>query len=124
MSRRRRDDAIPPPWERDIQAAVLEHWRLLGLPHTLVAAIPNAKAHGQPGLTKGLADLLVIGPDLPGGCAGFIELKRDVYAKRTDAQWKFAELTIALGIPYAVTFGRDHPIQVLEAWGVVRKAAA
>lgn len=35
-----------------------------------------------------------------------------------------AELTLALGIPYAVTFGRDQPIAILEAWGVVRKAAA
>jgi hypothetical protein len=111
--------------ETAIQAAVVDHWRVLGLPNTLVAAIPNANAHGQPGLTKGLADLLVIGPDLPGiGSAGFIELKRDPYSKRTDAQWKFAELTLALGIPYAVTFGRDQPIRILEAWGVVRRPAA
>jgi hypothetical protein len=113
------------PLETQIQAAVVDHWRVLGQPNTLVAAIPNAGALGQPGLTKGLADLLVIGPDLPGiGSAGFIELKRDAYAKRTDAQWEFARLTLALGIPYAVTFGRDHPIRILEDWNVVRKAAA
>jgi hypothetical protein len=113
------------PLEREIQAAVVDHWLLLGLPNTLVAAIPNAGALGQPGLTRGLADLLVIGPDLPGeGSAGFMELKRDMTAKRTPAQWRFAELCAALGIPYAVAFGRDHPIRILEDWNVVRRAAA
>jgi hypothetical protein len=113
------------PLETQIQAAVVDHWRILGLPNTLVAAIPNAGAHGQPGLTKGLADLLVIGPDLPGeGSAGFMELKRDEYAKRTDSQWEFARLCADLDIPYAVTFGRDQPIRILELWGVVRRAAA
>lgn len=114
---------LPPPLERDIQAAVVEHWRLLGLPNTLVAAIPNAKAHGQPGLTKGLPDLLIISPNLPGS-VGFIELKRDMYAKRTDAQTKFANLCGELSIPYAVTFGRDQPIRLLEDWGVVRRRKA
>ena len=123
---RRPQGGLPPPLERDIQAAVVEHWRLLGLPNTLVAAIPNANAHGQPGLTKGLPDLLIIGPELPGGfgCAGYIELKRDMYAKRTDAQTKFANLCGKLSIPYAVTFGRDQPIRLLEDWGVVRPARA
>jgi hypothetical protein len=124
MGARRSKNAIPPPWERDIQSAVVAHWRILGLPNTLVAAIPNANAHGQPGLTKGLADLLVAGPDIPGHPSGFIELKRDQFAKRTDSQWKFAELCGQLGIPYAVCFGRDQPIALLEAWGIVRRAAA
>ena len=54
------------PRESDIQSAVLEHWKTLGRPMTLVAAIPNAGAMGQPGLTCGLPDLLVMGPDIPG----------------------------------------------------------
>jgi hypothetical protein len=125
MGGRRKYDRIPPPLEREIQAAVIDHWRILGRPNTLVAAIPNANAFGQPGLTKGLGDLLVIGPDLPGeGSAGFIELKRDQYSKRTDEQWRFANLCVELGIPYAVAFGRDQPIRILELWGVVRRAAA
>lgn len=124
MGRRRAQRAIPLPLEREIQAAVVEHWRTLGLPNTLVAAIQNAYAHGQPGLTRGLADLLVIGPNLPSGCAGFIELKRDERAERTDEQWRFAKLCAQLGIPYAVCFGRDQPIALLERWGIVRRAAA
>jgi len=108
------------PLERDIQAAVLEHWRLLGWANTLVAAIPNAGAMGQPGLTPGLPDLLVIGPRLPSGCIGFIELKRDRKSPRTDAQRRFAQLSLELGIPYAVCFGRDEPIRILERWNVIR----
>ena len=116
---------MPPlaPLERAIQAAVLDHWRTLGLPGTLVAAIPNAGALGQPGLTAGLADLMVIGPDLPGGATvGFIELKRDSRANITQAQRDFGGLCFQLNIPFAITIGRDEPIAILEAWGVVRKA--
>ena len=94
------------------------------MPNTLVAAIPNAYAHGQAGLTKGLADLLVAGPGIPGYPCGFIELKRDPSAKRSDAQWEFAKLCHQLGIPYAVCFGRDQPIALLERWGLVRRQAA
>ena len=60
MARRRRN--IFAPREGLIQAAVVEHWLKLGVPGSLVAAIPNANAHGQPGLTRGLPDLLVISP--------------------------------------------------------------
>ena len=41
--------------EKQIQAAVIAHWKAAALPGTLVpAAIPNARAFGQAGLTKGL----------------------------------------------------------------------
>jgi hypothetical protein len=118
----RRTPALSP-LEKAIQRAVVDHWKALGLPDTLVAAIPNQGALGQPGLTAGVADLLVIGPDLPHGArAGFIELKRDPWSKVSDAQRAFGELCFKLDIPFAITVGRDQPIAVLEAWGVVRKA--
>jgi hypothetical protein len=107
--------------EREIQASVLEHWLTLGVPNSLVAAIPNAFAHGQAGLTKGLADLLVLAPGLP---VGFIELKRDRKSPRSDAQIEFGRLCDKLGVRYAVAVGRDEPIQVLKHWGAVKRAAA
>jgi hypothetical protein len=110
------------PLERDIQAAVMQHWKTLGYPSTLVAAIPNANAHGQPGLTAGLADLIICGPKVPGKVA-FMELKRDPTSRRTDAQMRFARLSAELGICYSVVYGRDQPIEVLERWGVVKRAA-
>lgn len=118
---RRRQKAIVSPREAAIQASVLEHWLTLGLPNTLVAAIPNAFAHGQPGLTRGLPDLFVIAPTLP---VGFVELKRDEDSDVSDAQRGFGKLCHALGIPYAICVGRDEPIKVLTEWGAVRPARA
>jgi hypothetical protein len=119
----RRRQRAPAPIEKAVQAAVIHHWRVLGLPDTLVAAIPNAGALGQPGLTCGLGDLLVLAPNLP-GCVGFIELKREERSPISDAQIDFGCLCLKLGVPYALCVGRDEPIRVLEAWGVVRRQAA
>jgi hypothetical protein len=114
---------LPPPLERDIQAAALDHWRLLGLPNTLVAAIPNQFAHGQPGLTPGLADLMVMGPEIPGDIpVGFIELKRTIKSPSSEAQDDFARLCGRLGLRYVLAVGRDEPIRILEDWRIVRKA--
>jgi hypothetical protein len=107
--------------ERDIQSAVIDHWLKLGTPDSLVAAIPNAHAFGQSGLTKGLFDLVVFSRKL-GASAGFIELKAEG-GKLSAAQTAVKYLMISLSIPYAVTYGRDQPIQVLETWGAVRPAA-
>jgi hypothetical protein len=118
MRRRRHPFA---PRESLIQAACIDHWRALGLPGSLVAAIPNAKAHGQPGLTRGLPDLLVITRHL-GPFTGFIELKTDDGVP-SDDQRAMCRLMTDRGIPYAMTFGRDEPIRVLEDWGAVRRQA-
>ncbi len=103
--------------ESAIQAAVIAHWRSLGYPDTLVAAIPNAGAFGQPGLTKGVFDLLVIGGK---NRIGLIELK-SVGGTLSTHQEYFKSLLITNGVSYAVTYGRDQPIRVLEDWGVVRR---
>lgn len=108
------------PLEGDIQAAVLEHWRLLGRPMTLVAAIPNAGAMGQPGLTCGLPDLIVMGPDVPGKIS-FMELKRRKRDEPTEDQLAFATLCARLGLYCPCVHGRDEPITYLEKWNVVRQ---
>ena len=108
------------PLEKDILRAVLAHWRALGQPNTLVATIPNAGALGQLGLTKGLPDLLVLGPSIPGR-VGFIELKR-IGGKPSEAQIDFRARCEFLGLSYAMTFGRDDPIYTLECWGVVKRS--
>jgi len=104
--------------ESAIQRAVVDHWRKLGLPDTLVAAIPNAGALGQAGLHAGLFDLLAIGPYVPTRI-GFIELKADK-GKTSPAQDAFKALLLRHDISYAVTYGRDQPIDVLERWGLVK----
>lgn len=107
-----------PMRESDIQRAVIAHWRNCGLPNTLVAAIPNAKSHGQPGLTPGLFDLIVFAPDLP---LALLELKTEK-GRLSPAQENIKRLCIRLGIPHAIAYGRDEPIRVLEAWKVVKQA--
>jgi hypothetical protein len=111
------------PSEKEIHQAAIEHWRLFGSPGTLVATLANAGAIGQPGLTKGLPDLMVIGPGVPGKIA-FIELKRDRASPISQAQLDFARLCLEHEISVIVAYGRDEPIKVLEGWSVVRKAAA
>jgi hypothetical protein len=111
----------PIPFETANQAAIVEHWRWFGRLNTLVAAIPNQRAHGQPGLTKGLADLLVLGPSLP---VGFIELKRDHRSVISDDQRLLAKLCAELGVHHAFAPGRDEPIAILEAWDIIRRPAA
>lgn len=111
---RKRRMVVP---EKKIQGAVVEHWQTFGLPDTLVAAIPNENAFGQPGLTKGVFDLLVLGGNVG---IGLIELKTEK-GVLSDDQKAFRRLLIRNGISYAVTYGRDEPVAVLEGWGIVRK---
>ena len=105
-----------PMRESAIQAAVCQHWRMFGLPHTLVAAIPNEAAKGQAGLTKGLPDLLIIGGRVR---IGFMELKTQT-GRLSLEQKTFRALCAFVSIPFVDTYGRDEPIAILEAWGVVR----
>lgn len=111
---------MPAPTEKAIHTAVIDHWRACGFPGTLVATIPNEAAFRQPGLTKGLPDLMVLSPELP---VGFIELKTEK-GPVAEEQKAFAAMCAALDIPYALTRGRDEPIRILEAWNVVRRTAA
>lgn len=106
------------PSEDEITRAVIEHWRMLGVPGSLVASIPNKRAFGQAGLTPGLPDLLVMSPTL-GMITGFIELKTTT-GKPSPAQVAIGQIILERGIPYAVTFGRSEPINVLMRWGAVR----
>jgi hypothetical protein len=109
------------PSEDQITAAVLEHWRVFGVPGSLVASIPNKRAFGQAGLTRGLPDLIVLSPQL-GRFTGYIEQKRKRGGKLSDAQIDIGKLLVERGVPYAVCRGRDEPIKILEAWGAVRPA--
>ena len=116
MPARRRN--IFAPSEAQIQAAVIDHWRKLGVPGSLVAAVPNARAFGQAGLTRGLFDLIVMSPKL-GGKTGWLELKADGGALSKE-QRAFKCVMIGRGVPYAVAYGRDQPIAILIKWGAIK----
>jgi hypothetical protein len=108
--------------EPQIQRATLDHWKQFGLPDTLVAAVPNANAHGQAGLTPGLPDLLVMGPSVPCTVA-FIELKRDMRSHVSPAQIEFQALCKRLDIQCWIVAGYDAAIGLLENWGIVKPRA-
>jgi len=112
----RRD--IREPSEDQITAAVVDHWRTLGIPGSLVASIPNKRAFGQAGLTPGMPDLLVLSPSL-GDRTGYIELKRAHGGRLSDAQLIMRELFLMRRAPYAVCYGRDEPIEQLRKWGAI-----
>src|SRR5580704_7483814 len=88
---RRRLAALGPS-EKEIHQATIDHWRLFGSRNSLVATLANAGALGQPGLTAGLFDLIVIGDLIGGAKVGFIELKRDDKAILSPHQLAFKEL--------------------------------
>jgi len=120
----RRIAAVLEPAEKEVQAAVLDHWRAAGIPGSLVAAIPNAGALGQPGLTAGLPDLLVMSPKL-GARTLFMELKREGrryerFGGLSSDQREFKLLCESLRIPHLIAYGRDDPIAMLRAWGAIR----
>ena len=117
MGARRRE--IFEPSEDQITDAVVEHWRIFGVPGSLVASIPNKRAFGQAGLTPGMPDLLVLSPYL-GERTGYIELKREHGGRLSDAQLIMRELFLRRRAPYAVCYGRDEPIERLRAWGAIR----
>lgn len=105
--------------EADIHKHVIDRWRKMGRPNTLLATIPNMRAAGQHGLTKGLPDLIAIAPGLP---MGFIELKTDKGKVRPEQQ-AFIDLCNRNGVRCALTRGLDEAVGVLIAWGVVKPEA-
>lgn len=104
--------------EAQITSHVMARWRSLGLPDTLVASIPNQRAAGQHGLTRGLPDLLCIGPNF----VGFLELKR-AGGKVSAQQKDFKLLCVANGIPHSIAYGLEQAVAVLEHWKMIRPEA-
>lgn len=112
------------PLESEIQRAVIDHWKVAGTPGSLVAAVPNAGALGQPGLTAGLFDLIVMS-ELLGSETGWLELKRESRRGEKNGgmskdQLSFYGLLVLRDMPRAVAYGRDEPIAKLREWGAIR----
>jgi hypothetical protein len=105
--------------EKAIQTHVMDRWRKMGRAGTLLAAIPNAYAHGQPGLTRGIFDLIAIGPQI--GVA-FLELKTET-GKLSPHQQAFMDTCHSNNVRAAVAYGLDEAINTLEIWGIIRRVA-
>ena len=99
----------PALTERQIHRAVITRWKALGRKGTLIATIPNAGAMGQAGLTKGLPDLIVFGPD----GVHAIELKT-LKGKATVEQLAVQDTWRSTGCRHEVCHGLDAAIATLE----------
>lgn len=104
--------------EKAIQTAVFAHFRAFGVPGAMLFANANARAFGQPGLTKGVFDITAINVD---GQVGFLELKT-AKGKLSADQEAFRMALIRAGVRCAVAYGRDEPIRVLEDWEIIRRS--
>jgi hypothetical protein len=110
-----------PPTEKQLQRMILDYWRGAGLPGTRVAAIPNAGALGQSGLTRGLPDLLAYGPHVRGAVL-FIELKT---AKGTlsDYQKQIHAEMDAIDVSVVVCRSFEEAHDVLVNWRICKPLA-
>lgn len=108
------------PTEKQIHAAVFDHWRTCGVPGSRIYTIPNMGALGQTGLTSGLPDIMMIGPGFQR--ISFMELKREG-GKLSDAQEAEFDFLRSRGFTVGVAYGRDEPITIMEALGIVRRQA-
>jgi hypothetical protein len=106
------------PTEAEITTALVERWQWFGTVGSLVAGVPNRRAFGQAGLSKGLADLIVMSPML-GEKTGWLELKTDD-GKLSGPQLEFGRVCRDLGVPYAVCYGLDSAIEQLRKWGALK----
>lgn len=104
--------------EAQITKHVIDRWRIMGMPNTMVASIPNMGARGQYGLTSGLPDLLCIAP----GFVGFVELKA-AKGRPSATQQAFKSLCVRNGVPHSITYGLDQAIAILEHWKLLRREA-
>jgi hypothetical protein len=102
QARKKRD--IAQPFDKKIQARVIDRWRARGYPDTLVT-----------GVTR-FASLVILAPGLP---VGFIKFSGHPWTSPTPAQREFGEVCLKLGVPYAAVSDLDQSTRVLEAWGVV-----
>jgi hypothetical protein len=106
--------------ESTLQSAVISYLKAV-LPRTVRAfAVPNARAFGQPGLTKGIPDICIV---RHGGLVAFIELKFGK-GKLTSEQAEFLDWCASMGIPAAVCRSLDDVKVRLAAWAIETREAA
>lgn len=116
--------------ERDIQRAVLLHWKVRRYPHTRIAAIRNESASFAnkgmlnaalaEGLTPGMPDLIVLGPEREQ--VRFIELKAADGVLSNEQKRIHAEMT-ELGLNVRTAWSLDEALSILVGWGVIRAEA-
>lgn len=129
MLRKTRPRRSSPSWrpsEGQIQRSLVERWKLLGVPGSILAHIPNG-GHREKAVAVELKALGVLAgmPDLlcasPGGGVFFIELKR--HDGRTSVEQREIHERLRLaGADVFTVNGVDDAVALLEGRGVIRKS--
>jgi hypothetical protein len=110
--------------EAQLQIAVVDYLKLLGVKDLLYCSVPNegvrSKQYGAKlkamGLLPGAADLIIC---VPGESVGWLELKAD-RGRQTIDQRAFEKLVHFNGGRYAVARDIDEAMTVLKWWGAIR----
>lgn len=111
-----------PPSEKQLQTMILDYWRGFGRPGTRVFAVPNARAFGQPGLTKGIPDLACYGGKFLNGRTLYLELKVGKN-KLSDYQEIILAEMRAAKVPHAVVRSFEEAEEYLTAWMICKPIA-
>lgn len=114
----RRDD------EAQLQAAVVQHLKLLAPPNVIYYAIPNGEHRSKrtggrlkaQGVIAGAPDMAFV---LADGTAAYIEFKA-AGGRLSAPQKAFQARCDKIGIPYVVCWSIDSAIAVLKAWGCLK----
>jgi ketopantoate reductase len=109
--------------EEQLQAAIVQHLKLLAPKNVIWFAVPNgiptskrtgARFKAQ-GVVAGIADLCFV---LADGRAAFMELK-SAKGRLSSEQKAFADRCAAMGVEHVVSANIDQALSVLRAWGVL-----
>lgn len=111
--------------EAEIQAAIIQHLRLLAPPDVIFFAIPNGEHRSKrtgarlkaQGVLPGAPDLMFM---LPDGSAACLEIKTKT-GRQSPEQRAFEARCLNIGVPYQVVHSLDAALAVLRAWGAIRE---
>lgn len=114
--------------EVDIHCAIVKLLQLKAKPSLIYFHVPNGERRDKitaaklkrMGVRAGVPDLVFV---LPGGCAGFMEVKSDS-PRLSPEQREFIEDSIALGARCTVVRSVDEAEAVLSTWGVLKGSVA
>jgi hypothetical protein len=112
--------------EGEIQRSIVQHWKLLGMPGSILAHIPNGEKRDPVtaaklkalGVLPGIPDLLCVSPR---SGVFFVELKRHGGRTSPEQQSVHERLRTA-GVEVFTVVGVDDAVALLEQRGVIRKS--
>lgn len=109
--------------EAELQRALITHIKVRRQPGWLIWAVPNAAKRSprlgaelkRQGLVPGVGDLSLV----HGGRYYELELKTE-RGRQSDAQRERAFAVHDAGGDYALAFGLDDALRILQSWGAIR----